>query len=43
MNYDDPRIQALKKFLLEDRKLSIMTVKAILYEVAILFDVQSKY
>jgi hypothetical protein len=37
MNYDDPRIQDLKRYLLIKKKLSIFTVKDILYEVGKLF------
>jgi hypothetical protein len=37
MNYDDPRLQELKWFLMVKKKLSIFTVKSILQEVRELF------
>lgn len=37
MNYDDPRLQKLKEYLLKERKLSIFTVKDIVREVKEIF------
>lgn len=35
--YDDPRLQELKDYLINTRKLSVMTVKDILWKVKELF------